>query len=431
MVERTLTRDDIARWARDAEADASVRVAANAVAGTDVDKVALDRRTVVALGGTTESKLDSLGVTDQKRSGRCWMFAALNVFRHQVAKNLNLEEFEFSESYLQFYDLLGKAEVFWDRIQEHRENLDSRLAHLMLSDPVSDGGEWNYVVALVKRYGLLPKYAMPETFSSSQTHAMTRDVNTVLRRGVIRGREQAEVLADVRRILTIHLGEPPESFVWQYRDKEGGFRREGEITPQEFAARALPRDLGEYVVLGNDPRPERAFGTRYAVDGQLDVPGAEPFTFLNAEIADLAAAARSSLAAEEPVWFACDVMRQFSHRDGVWDAHLMRRDALYGTHSGTTKAEQMSTRESVLTHAMVFTGFDGVGQPRWRVENSWGTKAHGEAEELGGKGYGTMSQSWFDDNVFAVVVHRRFVPDHLVAHVDEPATLVAAWDAMA
>ncbi|MCF4005686.1 aminopeptidase [Corynebacterium uropygiale] len=430
MTAFSLTRTDIEEWSRGLD-EPQVQVIANAVAGNDVDAVALSRPHVVSLYDVTETRLDSLPVTDQKRSGRCWMFAALNVLRHRIAEERKLEDFEFSEAYLQFYDLLGKAEVFWDRIQEHRDDLDSREAHLLLQEPVSDGGEWNFVVALVEKYGLVPKYAMPETWSSSKTAAMVRDINTVLRRGFLRGRAKEEVLQDVRRILSIHLGEPPERFTWQYRDKDKNFHREGEFTPTEFAAHILPVDLGEYVVLGHDPRPDRAWGERYAIDGQCDLPGTEFFTYLNVSIEELSEIAQASLRKEEPVWFACDVMRQFSPGDAVWDAELRPLDTLYGVDSATTKAEQMMTQESRLTHAMVFTGYDDAPGPRWRVENSWGTEHHGAVKEIGDKGYGTMSQNWFEDNVFAIAVRRSFLPEQLRERADAPAHVVPLWDAMA
>ncbi|MGV0358697.1 aminopeptidase C [Corynebacterium mastitidis] len=433
MPDFTLTAQDLARLRESADTP-QVRMATNAVTVTDVDEVALNRRAVVALHPVTEAKLDSLKVTDQKQSGRCWMFAALNVFRHRIARDMGVRDFEFSETYLQFYDLLGKAEVFLDAIEEHLGDLDDRRAHALLSAPVGDGGEWNYAVHLIERYGAVPKYAMPETQSSSHTAHLRRDLNTVLRRGVARLRQGAttkeEVLLAAHRVLVIHLGVPPESFVWQYRDKEGEFHREGELTPVEFARRYLPGDLGEYVVLGHDPRPQRLVGRRYAIDTQTSVPGTEPFTYLNVEMADLTRAARDSVVAGELVWFACDVNRQF-HRDmGVWDEGLLERDALYGVDTVTTKAQRMETFESVLTHAMVLSGYDAA-PARWRVENSWGEKKQSAKNEAADKGYATMSQAWFEQNVFAVAVHRRHVLPHLRAALDGEPTLLPLWDAMA
>lgn len=433
MADFTLTPQDLARLRKAADTP-QVRMATNAVTTTDVDEVALDRRAVVGLSVAPETKLDSLKVTDQKQSGRCWMFAAFNVFCHRIARDLGVQDFEFSEAYLQFYDLLGKAEIFLDAIAEHLDDLDDRRAHALLHEPVGDGGEWNYVVHLVERYGAVPKYAMPETHSSSHTAHLRRALNTVLRRGVVRLAEgdatKEGILRDVHRILAIHLGVPPERFAWQYRDKEGQFHREGQVTPREFAQRYLPADLGEYVVLGHDPRPQREVGVRYAIDTQTSVPGTSLFTYLNAELADVTRAAVDSVRAGEPVWFACDVNRQF-HRDmGVWDANLLERDELYGVDTAMTKAQRMETWESVLTHAMVLSGYD-ESPARWRVENTWGEKNQSAKNEAADKGYGVMSQEWFDENVFAVAVHVRFVPERLRAVLTAEPVLLPVWDAMA
>ncbi|KQB84013.1 aminopeptidase C [Corynebacterium lowii] len=433
MPDFSLTTQDLQALRASADTP-QVRFATNAVTTTDVDEVAFNRRAMVALNPAVETKLDSLKVTDQKQSGRCWMFAALNVFRHRIAKNLGIQDFEFSEAYLQFYDLLGKAEIFLDAISEELDDFESRRAFHLLQAPVSDGAEWNYAVNLVEKYGAVPKYAMPETHSSSHTAHLRRDINTVLRRGVARlsrgEGSKEEILRDVHRILVIHLGVPPESFVWQYRDKEGEFHREGEITPREFATKYLPRDLGEYVVLGHDPRPEREVGVRYSIDTQTSVPGTDFFTYLNAELADVTQAAVDSVRAEEPVWFACNVDAQF-HRDmGVWDVDVFERDALYGVDTTTTKAQRMGTWESVLTHAMVLSGYDPE-PARWRVENSWGEKNQSAKNEAADKGYATMSQAWFDQYVFAVVVHPKHLPEHLRAALSTPPVTLPVWDAMA
>ncbi|MBC3185655.1 C1 family peptidase [Corynebacterium sp. zg-331] len=433
MADFTLTPQELARL-RESVDTPQVRMATNAVTITDVDEVALDRRAVVALSAPPETRLDSLKVTNQKQSGRCWMFAALNVFRHRIARDLGVQDFEFSEAYLQFYDLLGKAEVFLDAISQHLDDLDDRRAHALLQAPVGDGGEWNYLVHLVERYGAVPKYAMPETHSSSHTVHLRRALNTVLRRGVLRLRKghttKEEILRDTHRILVIHLGVPPERFPWQYRDKEGVFHREGEVSPREFASRYLPDDLGDYVVLGHDPRPRREAGVRYAIDTQTNVPGTSLFTYLNAEMPDVTRAAAESVRAGEPVWFACDVNRQFHREMGVWDANLLGRDALYGVDTTTTKAQRMQTWESVLTHAMVLTGYDD-SPARWRVENSWGEEKHSAKNEAADKGYGVMSQAWFDQNVFAVAVRPQFVPEHLRAALGAEPRVLPVWDAMA
>lgn len=472
MRDFSLSADVLAGLRNAAASDPALRVATNAVTSTDVDSVTLNRAAVTAVDPTTEVKLDSLGVTDQKESGRCWMFAGLNVFRHRIATALNLDEFEFSETYLQFFDKLEKSDRLLRRLDElFRAGVtdpDDRLVNSLLTHAADDGGQWNYLVNLIGKYGVVPKSAMDETFASGLTRQIDARLRTVLRATAWKIRDAVLVgagpettgsiitggLRDAHRVLSIHLGLPPTSFTWQYRDKDKEFHREGEFTPQQFRDRvfgALGADvaagLGDYVSLVHDPREENPAGRAYSIAEETNMWGTPDFSYLSTGIDELRRLAKTSLEAGEPVWFACDVNRQFAAALGVWDADLHQRDELYGTHTttgtGTTKADRMRTRESMLTHGMVFTGHDDGGEGRdgtglWRVENSWGTKSHGEHAKLAGagsmNGYGTMTDSWFADNVFQIVVHRRHLGEDfpgLDALDRGDTTVLPAWDAMA
>ncbi|MGP9608870.1 aminopeptidase C [Corynebacterium sp. AOP36-E1-14] len=434
--------------------DRARRIARNAVTAADVNAVALNRDAVTALDPTTEVKLDRLGVSDQKQSGRCWMFAAYNVFRHRVAEDLGVKEFEFSHTYLQFFDKIEKSNhVLRSLERQFRDgvtDLDDRTVAALLQGAASDGGQWNYFTNLVAKYGAVPSYAMPETFASGRTPQLDGRLRTVLRRGALRLRdavlagEAAEpviekTLDDAYRVTAIHLGVPPTEFTWQYRDSDNGFHRGGTYTPLQFAAEMLPDDLDSYVSVVHDPRHEA--GRAFSITHENNMWDTPDFSYVTAGVDTLRRLVKDSLDAGEPVWFACDVNRQFVATAGVWDADLLELDALYGTDSATTKAEQMDTAESRLTHGMVFTGYDRSpsGEVRWRVENSWGTKSHAQHTELAGGGYGTMADSWFADNVFQVVVPRRRLTDDLpddltdaVAALDRGDTTdLPSWDAMA
>jgi bleomycin hydrolase len=455
-----LTPDLLAELRDAATGDRALRIARNAVTAADVNAVALNRDAVVALDPTTEVKLDSLGVSDQKQSGRCWMFAAYNVFRHRVAEKLDVKEFEFSHTYLQFHDKIEKSNhvlrtletLFRDGVTD----LDDRTVAALLQAPASDGGQWNYFTNLVAKYGVVPSYAMPETFASGRTPQLDGRLRTVLRRGALRLRDAdgdgdaaateaviADTLADAHRVTAIHLGLPPTEFTWQYRDSAGGFHRGGTYTPQQFAAEMLPDDLDSYVSVVHDPR--HAAGRAFSITHENNMWGTRDFSYVTAGIDTLRRLVTDSLDDGEPVWFACDVNRQFVATSGVWDADLLELDALYGTDSATTKAGQMATAESRLTHGMVFTGYDRspAGDLRFRVENSWGTKSHAQHTELAGGGYGTMADNWFTDNVFQVVVPRRRLTgapagnltddltDALAALDRGDTTDLPIWDAMA
>ncbi|MEY8566037.1 C1 family peptidase [Corynebacteriaceae bacterium 7-707] len=460
-----LTPDRLTALRDAAAGDRALRIARNAVTAADVNAVALNRDAVVALDPTTEVKLDTLGVSDQKQSGRCWMFAAYNVFRHRVAERLGVKEFEFSHTYLQFHDKIEKSNHVLRTLEtlfrEGVTDLDDRTVAALLQAPASDGGQWNYFTNLVAKYGVVPSYAMPETFASGRTPQLDGRLRTVLRRGALRLRDAvtagdgtaetteateatekviAETLADAHRVTAVHLGLPPTEFTWQYRDSDNRFHRGGTYTPQQFAAEMLPDDLDSYVSVVHDPRhPE---GRAFSVTHENNVWGTRDFSYVTAGVDTLRRLVTDSLDAGEPVWFACDVNRQFVPTTGVWDAELLELDALYGTDTATTKAEQMATAESRLTHGMVFTGYDRspAGELRWRVENSWGTKSHAQHTDLAGDGYGTMADNWFADNVFQVVVPRRRLTDpsgsadftDALAALDRGDTTdLPIWDAMA
>lgn len=423
--------------------DASWRVARNAATATDVEKITLDRGILASADPTTSVKLDTWAVADQMRSGRCWLFAGLNSLRGDAMKETGIRDLEFSQAWLHYWDKLEKANYLLTAMVELADRpLDDRTVQHLLDHPAEDGGQWNMFVALVTKYGIVPKYAMPETWSSSHTAKMNRDLSTATRVGALRIRAAAaadgdvagahrSALAEVHRILTAHLGVPPEEFVWQYRDSDDKFHREGTLTPLQFAERYLPADLDEYVCLVNDPRETSPYGERFAVEYLGNVVGADPVTYLNAPVSVLKDAAAAALSDGRPVWFGCDTVAQSDRDKGVWDARLHDYTGFYGVDLGTDamdKQARLLTGESLMTHAMVLTGvdLDGDGVPvKWRVENSWGAK---NAD----KGFWTMNDSWFDEYVFVIAVHRDRLPEEYRAALDSDAEphLLPAWDPM-
>jgi bleomycin hydrolase len=291
-------------------------------------------------------------------------------------------------------------------------------------------------VSLVLKYGVVPKYAMPETESSSNTSQMNRTLCTLLRRGardlraaVAAGRDaealRRDLVGQVYRVLAIHLGTPPTSFVWQYRDKDRAFTRGGEVTPLEFAATAIDVDLKDYVCLVNDPRSTSPYGSVLTVDHLGNVVGGRPIRYLNTTADVLRGLVVDLIKGGRPVWFGCDVSPQFSRKDGRWDAHLFDYPSVYGVDLALTKAERMELGESAMTHAMLFTGVDLVdGKPRrFRVENSWG-------EDRSDKGFDTMNASWFDEYVFEVAVPVAALPKDLAAGLGAEPIVLPLWDPM-
>ncbi|GAA1951790.1 aminopeptidase C [Kitasatospora viridis] len=437
-MDRSLTPDQLGLFEEEFAARPGNRLMQNAVTQTPVDDVALDRRVLTGIDHSVSHHLDAWRVTNQKQSGRCWMFAGLNLLRVGAARKLGVKDFEFSQNHLLWWDKFEKANHFLEAVIEtsDREVDDRTVAHL-LADPTSDGGQWNMFVALVAKHGLVPKSAMPETASSSATRAMNRDLKTLLRRGAreLRGqagegaeaqrRTKREVLAAVHRLISIHLGTPPQRFLWQWEDTDGVFHRDGWLTPAQFAASYVQLPLEEYVCLVHDPRATSPVGRTFTVEYLGNVVDGPPVVYLNTPVELLKSLAMDAIVGGEPVWFGCDVEKMMRADAGVWDAALFDYPAVYDAPFAMDKADRLLHHETQMTHAMLFTGVDVLdGSPRrWRVENSWG-------EEKADKGFWTMNDSWFGEHVFEIAVRRSALPPELAAALDQPPIVLPLWDPM-
>lgn len=412
----------------------------NAVTQTSVEDLALDRDIVVRADRTMSNLLDDWKVTNQQSSGRCWLFAGLNLLRAGAMKALNLRDFEFSQNYVMFWDKLERANYFLEAVIDTADrDVDDRTVAHLLKDVANDGGQWNMFVAVVRKHGLVPKTVMPESQSSSATKKLNETLRRVLRQGARDLRAQAaggadadalraakrEIVDLVHRVLCIHLGTPPEKFVWQWTDKDRRFHRDGELTPLEFAEKYVDLPLDDYVCLVNDPRSTSPQGRTFTVDRLGNVVGAPPVIYLNVGVDLMKRLTQESIVGGEPVWFGCDVAKQLRGDLGVWDAELFDYGSLYDTTFDLSKAERLVFHESAMTHAMLFTGVDVVdGSPRaWRVENSWGDKA-------ADSGFYTMNDSWFDEYVFEIAVRRSSLPEDLQAALDQEPIVLPAWDPM-
>jgi bleomycin hydrolase len=435
-MERNLTAEQVELFDKEFAAQPAYRMMQNAVTQTPVGNVALDRRIVTGIDHSVSHLLDDWKVTNQKKSGRCWLFAGLNLLRVGAASKMNVKDFEFSQNYLHFWDKFERANYFLEAIIDtsDRDADDRTVAHL-LSAPIDDGGQWNMFVALVLKHGLVPKVAMPETDSSSNTSAMNDALRRVLRQGArdIRNLTGADaqrahkrdVLATVYRILSIHLGTPPQKFLWQWKDEDKGFHRDGWMTPAEFAASYVTIPLDDYVCLVHDPRPTSPMGRTFTVEFLGNVVDAPPVVYLNVELDQIKKLAMDTIVGGEPVWFGCDVIKMMNADLGYWDAALYDYESVYDHRFTLDKADRLIHHETMMTHAMLFTGVDVVdGAPRrWRVENSWG-------DEKADAGFWTMNDSWFAEYVFEIAVRRSSLPSELRAALDEPPITLPAWDPM-
>jgi len=435
-----LTPEVLQGLARSFVADAEAVRMQNAVTRAGIDQVAVNRARQVSLSTTMSHRLDNWTVANQKKSGRCWLFAALNLFRFGTREKLGLKQFEFSQNHAMFWDKLERVNYFLaDVVATADQAVDDRLVSFLLAQVMGDGGQWNMAMNVFRKHGVVPKEAMPETESSSNTGLMNSSLRTLLRRsaGTLRGlvadgadgptlaEARRSVLTDAHRILAIHLGTPPTLFDWEWRDDHDVFHRDGPVTPQEFFARYVTIPVDEYVCLVDDPRPEHPKGRMLTIEHLGNVVGGEKVLYLNTEIALMKKLAMDAIVGGEPVWFGCDVAPQMLRKDGIWSTDLLDFNGVYGTDLDMTKENRVRFGESLMTHAMLLTGVDVVdGVPRrWRVENSWG-------DENGDKGFYTMDDSWFDEYVFEVAVRDAALPAEYRAALSTEPLALPAWDPM-
>ena len=433
-----LTAGDVELFRKDFAASPAYRLAQNAVTRVTVDDVAINREIINNTDHSLSTLLDDWKVTNQELSGRCWLFAGLNLLRVGAMRTMRLKDFEFSQNYVMFWDKIERANYFLEAIIETAgRDIDDRTVAYLLQSVADDGGQWNMFVAIVSKHGLVPKAFMPETQSSSDTGRMNSVLRSLLRQGVKAVREaaaggveaaraeKANVLRVVYRVLSIHLGTPPDRFWWQWTDKERKFHRDGELTPQEFAARYVDLPIADYVCLVHDPRPSSPAGRTFTIQYLGNVLGAPPVTYLNVGMSLIKDIAARTLRQGEPVWFGCDVGKMMSNEYGVWDAGLYDLASVYDTAFSLGKADRLVYHETQMTHAMLFTGVDIVdgATRKWRVENSWGS-------DKGKDGFYTMNDSWFDEYVFEIAARRGAIPEELRRALDAEPIVLPAWDPM-
>jgi bleomycin hydrolase len=419
-------------------ANPAYRLAQNAVTRVSLDDVSINREIVNSTDHPTSVLLDDWKVTNQQHSGRCWLFAGLNLLRVGAMKQMGLKDFEFSQNFVMFWDKIERANYFLEAIIDTADrDVDDRTVAHLLEAAADDGGQWNMFVAIINKHGLVPKAFMPETHSSSATNRMNSVLRSLLRQGAKAVREamangisaaraeKADILRVIYRVLCIHLGTPPERFDWQWTDKDKKFHRDGVLTPREFAARYVSLPIDDYVCLVHDPRESSPMGRTFTVQYLGNVLGAPPVTYLNVEVAMLKEIAARTLSDGEPVWFGCDVGQMMSSEYGIWDTDLYDLPSVYDTTFTLGKAGRLVYHESLMTHAMLFTGVDmHDGAPRkWRVENSWGA-------EKGKDGFYTMNDSWFDEYVFEIAARRDALPDELRQALAAEPIVLPAWDPM-
>jgi len=450
--------------------DAPARAVRNALTSTGIKEIAANREVLADHESKFSHKIKTKGISNQKSSGRCWMFAGFNMIKPVLMNRLELDEFEFSQIYLHFWDKMEKANKFLECMIEFRDrDLMDRDVVFLLHDPCPDGGYFENFADLVGKYGVVPREAMAETASSEATSMMNRMLGRLLRKhaaelrdiyeetGSVRQMRLARdrMMAEVYRVLVLNLGEPPAEFTWRYnvKDKEEGKdagkeadkdeEENGEneekpkddyevrqkwselrtLTPKTFYDEFVGLDLRDFVNIGDDPmRPK---GKHYEVDLTNNLYDGRNMNYANVDIQTLKDLVVKVLLDNKAVCFDADVSPDQDSGKGIMARHLYDYESIYGIELDLHKTERLLFRDGTINHGMVFVGVDlRDGKPvKWLVENSWGS-------DRGKGGLWTMYDDWFEDNVYKIIVHRDYVPQEILDILDQPAEKLPVWDPM-
>lgn len=420
-------------------ADALRQAMTSALYQTELDKLLCAPASARDLAFHFSVDIKTMKATNQKSSGRCWLFAAANVLREHVGKKLNLEQFELSQSYLAFWDKFERCNYFFEAVLETAGlPLTDRTVNYILSDGgVSDGGQWDMFASLVRKYGVVPKDAMPETHQSGHTRGMNGVLRRFLHKYALVLRSMAaegateealqakkrEQLAKCWSFLASCYGEPPAAFDFEYVDKDGGFHRESGLTPAAFRDKYLDGLIDDCVSLINAPTGDKPYDRLYTVKYLGNVAEDKGVRHLNLPMEELKAAVLRQLQAGEIVWFGSDCGKYGDREGGIWDDRSFQVELVTGLDEDMDKRDMLDSCESRMNHAMCLTGVNigEDGRPnRWKIENSWGTDRIYD-------GYFMASDSWFDRFVYQAVVHKKYLGEKAALFETEPIAL-APWD---
>ncbi len=443
MAQQAITPEVLKQLEAQAEATPAERALRNAIQTNTISKMTLLQNNPQATDTWFSVEVKNTGITDQQSSGRCWLFTGTNVLRQRAMKNLRIENFMFSHVFTFFYDQLEKSNLFLQGIIDTRKQpIDSQQVQWLMANPLSDGGTYTGVADLVTKYGLVPKDVMPETYIANNTSEFDSHLKRKLREIAINLREKSEAGASekqleaykveqmktVYRMLTIAYGEPVKQFTWAPRDKKGKYLSEPkQYTPLSFYKEVCTpeEDLNaDYVMLMNDP--SRPYNKVYEIDMDRHVYDGHNWLYVNLAIEDLSPIAIASLKDSVPMYFSCDVGKQLNRQTGLLDLKNYGYADLFGTTFGMNKKQRIQTRDSGSSHAMtlIAVDLDKEGRPtKWKVENSWGEKS-------GFQGHMIMTDEWFREYMFRVVVNRKYCPQQVLDILKQKPVRLPAWDPM-
>ena len=415
---------------------AAERATKNALTTTSITTLATNGDNLAMCDTHFSHQVKTKGITDQKSSGRCWLFTGLNVLRAKMITKHDLKEFEFSQNYLSFYDLLEKSNLFLQGIIDTKHlPLDDRKVEWLLKSPIGDGGQFTGVSNLITKYGAVPKSAMPETYQSNNTRDMRMILSLKLREYALTLRESGKnadlqglktaMLTEIYGILVKCLGVPPTEFEWTRYNSKGEKVSTNLYTPKSFYNEFVGEDLeNNYVMIMNDPT--REYGKVYEIDYDRHVYDGENWLYINLPIERVKEIAIASIKDNTAMYFSCDVGKFFDRKKGVLDIANLDYQSLFDTQFPMDKKQRVSTFASGSSHAMtlIAVDIDDKGKTtKWMVENSWGASS-------GYKGNVIMTDEWFNEYMFRLVAERKYVPEDVLKMLNQKPILLPAWDPM-
>ena len=416
------------------EGNAADKALRNALATTPINTLALNAENAAMIDTHFSDRVRTKGITDQKSSGRCWLFTGLNVLRAKMIDKYELPGMEFSQNYLFFYDQLEKANLFLQGVIDTKDlPFEDRKVDWLFSNPLSDGGQFTGVSNLITKYGLVPAEAMPETYQSDNTSQMANLLKLKLREYGLELREapkskvqdmKIRQLSEIYRMLALCLGEPVQEFEWTRCDKNNNIVSRKKYTPKSFYDEFIGEDLeNNYVMIMNDPC--REYGKVYEIDYDRHVYDGHNWLYINLPIDRIKEMAIASIKDNTAMYFSCDVGKFANSKKGVLDINNFDYESLMGVTFGMDKKERVQTHASGSSHAMTLIAVDIVeGKPvKWMVENSWGPAS-------GYQGNYIMTDEWFNEYMFRLVVEKKYVPADVLKMLDQKPIQLPAWDPM-
>ena len=434
----SLNNEEIAKIKSSVTFDEDTRALMNAISSNDISKLAVNRENLGKVNPYFTNKVEIKSITNQKSSGRCWLFTGLNVLRPKVIEKYNMKEFEFSQNYGFFWDQLEKSNFFLESVIATADLPDDdRKVDWLFKNPIGDGGQWTGVVDIVEKYGAVPASVMPESNNSENTRLMSRFLRRKLREDALtlrkmsaegseEGRlreEKINMLSDIYRILVLCLGKPPTEFPWQYEDEDGNISELKTYTPKSFYEEMVGIDLRDYVMFMNDPT--REYYKLYEIEYDRHMLEGGNWKYINLPVDEIKDFAKASIIANEAMYFSCDVGKQLESEKGMLDVNNFDYDELFGVDFSMDKAGRIKTYDSGSSHGMSLVGVNILPDgsiDKWLLENSWGEK--------GFKGFLIMTDEWFSEYMFRIVIHKDFLDKKTLDILDTEPVLLPPWDPM-